>query len=159
MSERTQAEKYDMARRYLRWSTAMREFHDAAFEAVADVTGMRGDDLLTDKAAQDRAVQHAPEGLIDRMFATMLYWYTSLYVAVEAWAELKLHDEVIETLLSNELHVGFLKRLRNGVCHFQHGLDDSRFADFFDRNAQVTTWAIRVHNALIAYFAERPALS
>jgi hypothetical protein len=120
---------------------------------------MRGDDLLTDTAAQDRAVQHAPEGLIDRMFATMLYWYTSLYVAVEAWAELKLHDEVIETLLSNELHVGFLKRLRNGVCHFQHGLDDSRFADFFDRNAQVTTWAIRVHNALIAYFAERPALS
>src|ERR1700722_8473022 len=111
MAQRTLAEKYDMAHRYLRWATAMREFHDAAFEEVAGVVGTTGDDLLTDNAAQDRAVQLAPERLIDRMFATMVYWYTSLYVALEGWSELKLHDDGIEALLMNEAHLGFLRRL------------------------------------------------
>lgn len=59
----------------------------------------------------------------------MSHWYAALYVVVEGYQELGLHDAGIDQLLASS-YVDLLRRYRNGVCHFQRGYFDSRFIDF-----------------------------
>ncbi|HET6887347.1 MAG TPA: hypothetical protein VFH87_05415 [Candidatus Udaeobacter sp.] len=47
------------------------------------------------------------------------YWWSVLYVVIEGYEELKLHDEKIDALLQSP-HVDALKRLRHATFHFQN---------------------------------------
>ncbi len=75
----------------------------------------------------DRVVESritTPESRVpdDILFASdhglfMSHWYAALYVVVEGWRRLKLHDPKIDELLDSS-NVGFLKQYRHVVCHY-----------------------------------------
>ena len=48
----------------------------------------------------------------------MAYWYSSLYVVIEGYRELELHDDAIDELLESP-NVDFLRLFRNGTLHYQ----------------------------------------
>ncbi len=59
----------------------------------------------------------------------MAYWCGALYVVIEGWQKLGLHDPEVDHLL-NSPNVSLLKRFRNGVFHFQKKWLDSRVTGF-----------------------------
>jgi hypothetical protein len=77
-------------------------------------------------------------------------WLGSLYVVVEGWNELKLSDPDVDRLLTSP-HVERLRRLRNGVFHFQPKYGDDRFLTMFKKNG--LPWATQLHEAFRRYFA------
>ena len=98
--------------RYWIWANRLRELLDGALAA----RGMPTDEDLLAWFADDA-------GLL------MSHWCAALYVLVEGYRELELHDPQIDQLLASA-HVDLLRRYRNGVCHFQKDYFDSRFTDF-----------------------------
>ena len=85
----------------------------------------------------------------------MSYWYGGLYVVIEGWLELGLHDATIDQLLSSP-NVGLLKRYRNGVFHFQKEFVDARFHEFFASEDSVT-WVRALSSAFGDYFLSESA--
>src|SRR5208282_3830685 len=63
-----------------------------------------------------------------RAFEYMSYWHAGLFVVVEGWQSLGLHDSVLDKLLASP-NVGLLKRFRNAVFHYQKNFLDQRFVD------------------------------
>ena len=59
----------------------------------------------------------------------MSHWYAALYVVIEGYRELDLHDAKIDALLRSP-NVDLLRRYRNGVDHYQKDYFDGRFLDF-----------------------------
>lgn len=59
----------------------------------------------------------------------MSYWYGGLYVVIEGWKSLKLHDPKIDQLLKSP-NVALLKQYRNGTFHFQKNWFDKKLTDF-----------------------------
>lgn len=57
------------------------------------------------------------------------HWYAALYVVIEGYQELSLHDDRIDALLGSP-NIELLRRYRNGVDHFQRTYFDARFVDF-----------------------------
>ena len=80
----------------------------------------------------------------------MSYWYSSLYVVVEGWKELKLQDSDVDRLLGSP-NVELLKRFRNGIFHYQRHYFDDRFTDFVSADDTVP-WVNELTNAIGAYF-------
>ena len=69
----------------------------------------------------------------------MSYWYAGLYVVIEGWKELRLHDTTIDQLLASQ-NVAHLKRYRHGVFHFQKKYNDSRFQEFIEQGEKPVQW-------------------
>ena len=80
-------------------------------------------------------------------------WYACLYVVIEGWNELKLSAPDVDKLLSSP-HVGLLKRLRNGVVHFQPTYWDDRLKDFPAKGAATAVWARRLNAQFGRFFLE-----
>ena len=59
----------------------------------------------------------------------MSYWYGSLYVVIEGWHRLNLHDDKIDELLKSP-NVALLKRYRNAAFHYQDEWLHSKLTDF-----------------------------
>jgi hypothetical protein len=59
----------------------------------------------------------------------MTYWYGGLYVVIEGWRELDLHEPLIDALLESP-NVDLLRRFRNGAFHFQSAWLDDRLVAF-----------------------------
>lgn len=59
----------------------------------------------------------------------MTYWYGGLYVVIEGWRELDLHDSQVDLLLESG-NVELLRRFRNGAFHYQRAWLDARLSDF-----------------------------
>jgi hypothetical protein len=57
------------------------------------------------------------------------YWWSALYVVIEGYTELKLHDEKIDALLQSP-NVDALKRLRNATFHFQNKFFSGKMFSF-----------------------------
>jgi len=84
-----------------------------------------------------------PAWFADDVGLFMSHWYASLYVVVEGYRELGLHDPKLDVLLTSP-HVELLRRYRNGVDHFQKDYFDGRFVDFM--GPPVTPrWVREVH--------------
>lgn len=88
-----------------------------------------------------------------RPYAFSCYWFASLYVVIEGWRELGLKDDKIDALLSSD-YVDLLRRLRNGVFHFQRDYFDSRFRNYTNAGDPATNWADVLHNEFSRYFLE-----
>lgn len=67
--------------------------------------------------------------MAEEPFIYMTYWYASLYVVVEGWQQLGLHDPDIDALLESP-SVELLRRFRNGAFHYQEPWLDPRLTDF-----------------------------
>ena len=76
----------------------------------------------------------------------MSYWYTSLFVVIEGYKELKLNDPVVDALLDSEL-VELLKLYRNGTAHYQKDYFCSKFSNFI-ATPDSAIWATNLYNAL-----------
>lgn len=82
----------------------------------------------------------------------MSHWYASLYVVVEGYQELNLHDAKIDALLTSP-HVHLLRRYRNGVDHFQKTYFDARFVDFMGP-PDTPQWARNLNREFGRFFLE-----
>jgi hypothetical protein len=67
--------------------------------------------------------------MAEEPFVYMAYWYAGLYVVIEGWKELGLHDSEIDSLLESP-SVELLRRFRNGAFHYQQSWLDRRLTDF-----------------------------
>jgi len=66
----------------------------------------------------------------------MSLWYGLLYVVIEGWRELKLHDEKIDLLISDK-NTELLRKYRNGAFHFNKIDNNTRFQKFFEEQSTV----------------------
>jgi len=83
----------------------------------------------------------------------MSYWYSALYVVVEGWKRLELHDADIDRLLTSP-NVKHLRTYRNGVCHFQPDYLDPRFLELMASPGSVS-WVHELTAAFSKWFLER----
>jgi hypothetical protein len=84
----------------------------------------------------------------------MSYWYAGLYVVIEGWTGLKLHDTVIDELVKSP-NVALLKRYRHGVFHFQKKYNDTRFREFIEQGEKPVEWVRQLTSELSRWFIDR----
>ena len=92
------------------------------------------------------------------LLAVITVWYSLLFVVVEGYQELELHDPEVDELLSNRAYVDALRRFRNSTFHYQQNplsrkrrefieAEDSEiwirdlnraFDNFFDRELKIS---------------------
>ena len=89
-----------------------------------------------------------------RIIAYMSFWYAALFVVVEGWRALRLHDPAVDRLLSSD-NVELLRRYRNGVFHFQRKYWDDRMIDFVRGGAASASWVRELHLAIGDVLLER----
>lgn len=104
------------------------------------------DDLLQSAGATEKVDQI-------ESWLYMSYWYASLYVVIEGWRELDLHDQEIDGLLDSPL-VDLLRRYRNGVFHFQREYADDRFFDFIREGEKAVEWVRCLNPAFGRWFLQ-----
>lgn len=80
----------------------------------------------------------------------MSFWYGSLFVVIEGWKELGLHDPEIDTLLDSQ-NVEHLRRYRNGTFHFQKDYFDKRLHEF-TAGQDTVAWVRTLHGKFSSYF-------
>ena len=84
----------------------------------------------------------------------MSYWYSALYVVIEGWKQLKLTDAKINVMLRSR-DIGFLKKYRHGVVHFQSNYFSERFDDFISsRKGKSALWIRMLHDEFGRFFLE-----
>ncbi len=83
----------------------------------------------------------------------MSYWYGGLYVVIEGWQELQLHDPIIDQLLVSP-NVDLLRRYRNGVFHFQRDYFDDRFRGFIENGQNAVEWVRTLNREFGRFFLE-----
>ena len=120
--------------RYYIWANKFRTSFDNTIEAAAN-------------PHSNALIWFAEEG---GMFLS--YWYAALYVVIEGWAELGLHDAEVDALLVSP-NVGYLKRYRNGVCHFQPEYLDERFLEMM-RSPDSVEWVRSLNRAFGGFFLQ-----
>ena len=134
--------------RYFVWCHAM-------FLAAATAHANWGDRI------HDPALSSALDDGGEHALAFFMHCYASLSVVIEGWEKLDLRDAEIDALLAaggNLEQPGTfryrLKRLRNGVFHYQEELSsDPKFREFMS-DAGAGTWATKLHRAFERYFRE-----
>ncbi len=103
------------------------------------------------EAVLEKAEPTGNPGLDIEHFMYMSYWYGGLYVVVEGWKELGLHDAEIDKLLDSP-NVDLLRRYRNGVFHFQKDYFDNRFYDFMTVGADTVKWIRSLRDEFSRWF-------
>lgn len=110
--------------RYFIWSSVLKSHFDetlAGFAARGEACSLTSD-----------------EGI--KAYAYMSYWYAALYVVVEGWQRLGLHDELIDELLDSP-NVELLKLYRHGVFHFHEDYFNRRLTlPLIDRGDAPVAW-------------------
>lgn len=84
-------------------------------------------------------------------FLCMSYWYGGLYVVIEGWKELKLKDNIIDSLLDSP-NVDLLRRYRNGTFHFQRNYFDERLLRFMRDGIDCVPWIRNLNQEFGRYF-------
>jgi len=90
-----------------------------------------------------------------RWYGLMCYWFSSLYVVVEAWDELGFSDPLIDRLLSHPKQLkSLLRRYRNVIFHYQHTLLDPRFIELLGYGDLSIYWVEALHNEFMRFFSD-----
>lgn len=136
--------------RYWMHANRMRQHFEAALKRdppkVRPLTGKPSKEDIYHVMVE--AVRYAAD---DRgMF--MSYWYGSLYVVVEGWKQLSVHDVEIDRLLQST-NVRALKLCRNGIFHFQRNYFDNRFVEFM-KSSDSVAWVRKLHSEFGRFFLE-----
>jgi len=126
--------EFSVVHRYWIWGNRMREHCCAALDR--DKRPRDGSDL---------------SWFADDIGMFMSYWYAGLYVIIEGWKELVLHDPKIDPLLDSP-HVEELRRYRNGVCHFQKKYLDDRFMEICHQSPSSVPWVRKLTRTFGEYF-------
>lgn len=86
-------------------------------------------------------------------FLYMSYWYAGLYVVIEGWKRMEIHDDEIDALLKSK-NVELLRRYRNGAFHFQPTYFDDRFIGFMKTGEEAVTWVRTLNKAFARWFLQ-----
>lgn len=121
--------------RYYIWTNRLREHFDKAL-------AVRGLPKASD----------FPTWFADDPGLFMSHWYAALYVVVEGYRKLGLHDAEVDALLASP-NVDLLRRYRNGVSHFQKTYFDARFVDFMG-SSDTPQWTRDLNRELGRFFIE-----
>lgn len=124
--------------RYYTWSTILKgHFEDvlAEFRARGEAFSMKTDDGI-------------------RGYAYMSYWYAALYVVIEGWQKLGLHDPKIDELLESP-NLELLKLYRHSVFHFHEDyFNEPLTTPFVERGEPAVIWVRSLSNEFGRWFLE-----
>jgi hypothetical protein len=85
----------------------------------------------------------------------MASFYSSVWVVIEGWQEIRLKDEIIDRILkASPKYLRLLKRFRNGVFHYQSNLVDDRFVQFLEQGQAAMLWVYFLHGEFKRYLWE-----
>jgi hypothetical protein len=76
----------------------------------------------------------------------LLVFYGLLFVVIEGYQEIGLHDPEVDALLANE-NVALMKRCRNYVFHFQAELGSDKLMNFLEAPG-TEIWSQQIFKAL-----------
>jgi len=127
--------------RYYIWANRMRDHFDRALGEFMQL-GKR----ITDSERATKFFAGDP-GIF------MSYWYGGLYVVVEGWRELGLHDPDIDRLIDSP-NTELLRRYRNGAFHFQRNYFDERFHGFIEEEGSAF-WVRELNRSLGRFFLQK----
>lgn len=127
--------------RYYMWSTILKGHFDAAIAGYVS----RGEpfSMATD------------EGIVT--YAYMSYWYASLWVVVEGWQKLDLHDQEIDGLLDSP-NVERLKLYRHSVFHFHEDYFSKPALAIVASDDTPVEWTRALSSAFGRWFLEHRSL-
>jgi hypothetical protein len=135
-------ELYTLHRYYI-WANRMRTLFDTALSKFVREEGQIDEDAkMTKFLAGD-------PGLF------MSYWYSSLYVVVEGYRKLDVHDKVIDSLISSP-NTELLRRYRNGAFHFQRRYYSDRLEGFISEQSSAS-WVRDLNREFGRFFLQRIA--
>ena len=117
--------------RYFMWSTLLK----GHFEEVLARFTARGEDFSLN--SDDGAVG----------VAYMSYWYASLWVVIEGWRTLDLHDDEVDRLLDAP-STEKLKLYRHNVFHFHENYWNEPLVLPLLRDSDTVTWVRELSSAL-----------
>lgn len=107
--------------------------------------------LLREHAAEHGgAPQYGGEDWNESWLA-MSYWYAGLFVVIEGWQELGLHDDEVDRLLESP-NVDLLRRFRNGTFHYQRRYWSEKFVDLIRDGEDVPAWISELNRMLGRFF-------
>ena len=66
------------------------------------------------------------------LLSVITVWYSLLFVVVEGYQELGLHDPAVDELLSRNENVDALRRFRNSTFHYQQNPLSSKHREFIE---------------------------
>jgi hypothetical protein len=66
------------------------------------------------------------------LLSVITVWYSLLFVVMEGYQELGLHDPVVDELLSRNEYVDALRRFRNSTFHYQQNPLSSKHREFIE---------------------------
>lgn len=78
-----------------------------------------------------------------QFFAYMSMWYSTLWVVLEGWAELKIEDPDMDQILADD-NAALLRRFRNATFHYQRDYFDQRVIDYVQSEDSVG-WVYMAH--------------
>jgi len=85
----------------------------------------------------------------------MTYYYSSLYVIIEAWQELGLRSPLIDFLLQRQQGlIAALKRFRNAVFHYQKQLHHPKLAESLQTGEKSVLLIHLLHGSFVRYYWE-----
>jgi len=99
-----------------------------------------------------REYEDGAQQLTGPLVAFLNYGFASLFVISEGWRELKIPDERIANVLSED-HLEVLRRYRNGVFHFQRDFGDDRFLGILQAGTDTLRRVKELDAAYDAFFA------
>jgi hypothetical protein len=80
------------------------------------------------------------------------YWYGGMYVVIEGWQRLGLHDPEVDDLLTSD-NVKHLERHRHGAFHYHHEYFDDKFLAMLGA-PDSPKWIRDLRNALSRWFLD-----
>ena len=134
--------------RYFIWANRLREH----LEDTLRQQGPMPDTHARMADAEREAAEQAARAWLLPVFFYGSYWLASLYVVVEGWQELGLHDARVDQLLERAF-VDLLRRNRNAVLHYQPEYLDRRVVELVaSSQGEGSGRARELHEALSEYF-------
>jgi hypothetical protein len=125
--------------RYFIWSTLLKSHFDSTL----------GEDWFN---ADEGERIWTDDGI--RSYAYLSYWYSALYVVVEGWQKLDLHDQRIDELLESP-NVEHLKLYRHGVFHFHEDyFNEPLTLKLIKSDDEPVAWVRTLSNELGRWFLE-----
>jgi len=90
-------------------------------------------------------------GKMMSLLSVITVWYSLLFVVVEGYQELGLHDPVLDALLSRKVYVDALRRFRNSTFHYQQNPLSSKHREFIETE-ESEIWIRDLNRAFDRFF-------
>ena len=72
------------------------------------------------------------------------YWYSSLYVVIEGYKEIKINIPEIAKFLEDTIFIEKLRLFRNSIFHYQKDIYNEKFLGVDDSD-EFVTWVYKLH--------------